>query len=55
MINVNYYVTMDDFGTEKYVITIDGPEAELQAMTAEEIGQEVLDTITAPPVPLGGA
>jgi hypothetical protein len=54
MLNINYYVTHDDNGTEKYILTIDVTVAELQAMTAGQIGIEVLDAIAQPPVPLGG-
>jgi hypothetical protein len=54
MINVNYYVTMDDFGTEKYVVTIDGSEAELQAISAEDLGLLIKEAIAGPAIPLGG-
>ena len=54
MLNINYYITHDDDGQEKYILTIDATVAELQAMTADEIGTEILDAIAAPTVPLGG-
>jgi hypothetical protein len=54
MLNINFYTTINDDGQEKYILTIDVTVAELQAMTADEIGTEVLDAIAAPPVPLGG-
>jgi hypothetical protein len=54
MLNINYYITHDDNGAEKYILTIDVTVAEIASMTADEIGTEVLNAIAAPPVPLGG-
>ena len=55
MLNINFYTTINDDGQEKYILTIDVTVAELQAMTADEIGSQVLDAIAATPVPIGGA
>jgi hypothetical protein len=54
MINVNYYVTMDDAGIEKYVVTVDGPESELQTISAEDLGLLIKAAIASPAIPLGG-
>ncbi len=54
MLNINYYLTVNDDGQEKYILTIDVTVAEISSMTADEIGTEVLDAIAAPPVPIGG-
>ena len=50
MLNINYYVTQDDNGNEKYIMTIDVTVAEIASMTADEIGTQVLEAISEPPV-----
>ena len=49
MLNINYYVTIDDNGAEKYIMTIDVTVAEITSMTANEIGTEILEAIAQPP------
>ncbi len=48
MLNINYYITHNDDGAEKYILTIDVTVAEIASMTADEIGSQVLDAITWP-------
>ena len=48
--NINYYVTKDDDGNEKYIMTIDAPTVEIESLSAEEIGAAVKEAISQPPV-----
>ena len=48
--NINYYVTIGDDGLEKYILTIDAPVAEIEGISAEEIGTKVKEAVSQPPV-----
>lgn len=48
--NINFYVTKDDDGNEKYIMTIDAPTVEIESLSAEEIGNAVKEAVSQPPV-----
>lgn len=48
--NCNYYITFDDDGNAKYIITVDVVAEEIQTMTSEEVGAAIKDAISSPPV-----
>ena len=50
MLNINYYVTQDDNGNEKYIMTIDVTVADIASMTPDEIGTQIIEAIAQPPV-----
>ena len=50
MINVNFFVTLNDDGLEKYIITVDGDVAEIAATSAEDLGTLIKEAISEPPV-----
>ena len=48
--NIFYFVTKDDDGNEKYIMTIDAPTVEIESLSAEEIGAAVKEAVSQPPV-----
>ncbi len=48
MISVNYYITKDDYGVEKYVITVDGTTSEVETSDATVLGELIQQRLTMP-------
>ena len=48
--NINYCVTKDDDGNEKYIMTIDAPTVEIESLSADEIGNMIKEAVSQPPV-----
>ena len=48
--NINYYVTKDDDGNQKFIITIDATATEIESLSADEIGLAVKEAVSQPPV-----
>ena len=48
MINVNFYITLNDDGQEKYIITVDGTTSEVEASDATVLGELIQQRLTMP-------
>ena len=47
--NINYYVTKDDDGNEKFIITIDATATEIESLSADEIGNLIKEAVVSQP------
>lgn len=54
MISVNYYITKDDYGEEKYVITVDGTVLEIMATDTTSLGDLIQQRLLMPPTQTDG-
>ena len=48
MITINFYLTQDDDGDEKAIITVAGKTVDFASLSADELGQLVKEALEAP-------